>query len=162
MSNFKKYERVSARLHPADKEKLSRSGYNARQAIEYFNKISGSEVDQLSIEEYFLNKEIEDLKYELISKEAQLEDLQKRKDEIYRGNLSELRVRSYQHIISMYTDVNDSSAGRVKESFEEFIEGTYIENTMIRELDSVKCPLDEYKKGLLDYYHDVILVGRTS
>jgi len=158
---MKKYERVTARIHPADKEKLKKSGYNARQAIEYFNKISGSDVDQLSIEEYFLNKEIEDLKYILIGKEAKLEDIQHKKDEIYKGTLSELRIKSYQYIISMYTDVDDSSAGRVKEPFEEFIEGRYIENTMIKELASVQCPLDEYKEGLLDYYHNVILVGKT-
>lgn len=157
---MRKYERVTARIHPADKEKLRKSGYNARQAIEYFNKISGNDVDRLSIEEYFLNKEIEDLKYTLIAKEAQLEDIQKRKDEIYQGNLSQLRIASYQKIIRLYSDV-DENTSVTKQPFEEFIELRFIENTMIRELASVQCPLDEYKEGLLDYYNNVILVGRT-
>lgn len=155
-----KFERVSARIHPSDKEKLSKTGYNARQAIEYFNSISCNEVDQLSIEEYFLNKEIEDMKYDLISKEAKLEDIQKRKDEIYKGNLSQLRVQSYQKIIGMYTDVDDKTSVTTQ-AFEEFIEMRFIENTIVRELASVQCPLDEYKEGLLNYYTDVILVGRT-
>lgn len=160
MSNFNKYERVSARVHPSDKEKLQKSGYNARQAIEYFNKVSCNEVDQLNIEEYFVNKEIEDKKYELISLEAKLNDIQKRKDEIYKSNLSELRVRSYQHIISMYADV-DENTSVTNQPFEEFIGMRYIENTIRRESDSVQCPFDEYKDGLLDYYNNVILVGRT-
>lgn len=154
------FERVSARIHPSDKEKLSKTGYNARQAIEYFNSVSCNEVDQLSIEEYFLNKEIEDMKYDLISKEAKLEDIQKRKDEIYKGNLSQLRIQSYQKIIGMYTDVDDKTSVTTQ-AFEEFIEMRFIENTIVRELASVQCPLDEYKEGLLNYYNDVILVGRT-
>ena len=157
---MKKYERVTARIHPSDKEKLKKSGYNARQAIEYFNTISGNEVDQLSIEEYFLNKEIEDVKYELIGKEAKLEDIQKRKDEIYKGNLSQLRIASYQKIIGLYSDV-DENTSVTTQPFEEFIEMRFIENTMIKELASVQCPLDEYKEGLLNYYNDVILVGKT-
>lgn len=161
MSEFPGYERISARVHPSEKEKLKKSGYNAREAIEYFNKVANTEVDSLSIEEYFLNKEIEDLKYTLISKEARLADIQKRKDDLYKCNLSELRVQSYHKIISMYNDVDDKT-GVTNTPFEEFIEMRYIENTIIKELASVQCPLDEYKEGLLSYYQDVILVGRTS
>lgn len=139
-----------------EKEKLKKSGYNARQAIEYFNKVSNNEVDQLNIEEYFLSKEVEDLRYTLIVKEAKLEDIQKRKDEIYKGNLSELRVDSYQKIIRMYNDV-DENTSRTKDSFEDFIEMKFIEKTMLRELPLLQCPLEEYKEGLLDYYHGVIL-----
>ena len=154
MSEFPGYERISARVHPSEKEKLKKSGYNAREAIEYFNKVANTEVDSLSME-------IEDLKYTLISKEARLTDIQKRKDDLYKCNLSELRVQSYQKIISMYTDVDDKT-GVTKTPFDEFIEMRYIENTIIKELASVQCPLDEYKEGLLSYYQDVILVGRTS
>ena len=161
MANFPKYERISARVHPSDKEKLKKSGYNAREAIQYFNEIATKEVDSLSIEEYFLNKEIKELKYTLISKEAELEDIQKRKDEIYKSHLSELRIRSYQNIIGMYNDV-DEKTSQTKASFEEFIEMNFIEQTMIKELSKLQCPLEEYKEGLLNYYHDVILVGRTA
>lgn len=161
MGNFPKYERISARIHPLEKEKLKKSGYNAREAIQYFNELANNEVDSLSIEEYFLNKEIEEMKYALIAKEAQLEDIQIRKDEIYKSHLSELRIRSYQNIIGMYNDV-DENTSQTKASFEEFIEMKFIEQTMIKDLASLQCPLDEYKEGLLNYYRDVILVGRTA
>ena len=161
MGNFPKYERISARIHPLEKEKLKKSGYNAREAIQYFNELANNEADSLSIEEYFLNKEIEEMKYALIAKEAQLEDIQKRKDEIYKSHLSELRIRSYQKIISMYNDV-DEKTSQTKASFEEFIDMKFIERTMIKDLASLQCPLDGYKEGLLDYYRDVILVGRTA
>lgn len=156
MGNLLKFERISARIHPMEKEKLKKSGYNARQAIEYFNKVSNNEVDQLNIEEYFLNKEVEDLKYTLIAKEARLEDIQKRKDEIYKGHLSQLRIDSYQKIIGMYNDV-DEKTSRTNDSFEDFIEMKFIERTMMGELSLLRCPLEEYKEGLLDYYNDVIL-----
>lgn len=156
MANFPGFARVSARIHPSEKEKLKKSGYNAREAIQYFNKVYSNEVDRLSIDEYFLNLEIEDLKEELISKEKRLDAIQKRKDDIYKSHLSELRVNSYQKIIAMYNNTE------TKTCFEDFVEMRYIEQTMISESGTVQCPLDEYKEGLLDYYCNVILVGRTS
>lgn len=156
MSEFNKYARVSARLHQSEKEKLKKSGYNARHAIEYFNQLSLNEVDRLSIEEHFLNKEIEELKIDLISKEMRLEDIQKRKDGLYKSHLSELRVKSYQKIIGMFG--NNSS----KESFDEFITGKYVTDVITSEVISLDCTMEDYKQGLLDYYNDVILVGRTA
>lgn len=160
MSEFNKYARVSARLHQSEKEKLKKSGYTARHAIEYFNKIANNEVDLLCIEEYFLNKEIEDLKLDLIMKERQLDEIQKHKDEIYKGHLSELRVKSYQRIIGMYGNANES--GNLKESFEDFVQGKYVQDSIIRDLSGLNCPLDEYMEGLFDYYNDVILLCMTS
>lgn len=155
-----KFERISARVHPMEKDKLKKTGYNARQAIEYFNNVSNNEVDQLNIEEYFLNKEVEELKYTLIAKEARLEDIQKKKNEIYKGNLSQLRIDSYMKIIQMYNS-SDERTSTTNDSFEDFIEMNFIEKTMIGELSCLQCPLDEYKEGLLDYYQDVVLGSRT-
>jgi len=156
MSEFNKYARVSARLHQSEKEKLKKSGYTARHAIEYFNQLSLNEVDRLSIEEHFLNKEIEDLKYDLIAKEMRLEDIQKKKDSLYTSRLSELRVKSYQKIISMFGDSNGKN-----ESLEDFITGKYVRDIIESEVGHLGCDLEEYKTGLCDYYNDVILVGRT-
>lgn len=152
---FDKYARVSARLHPSEKEKLKKTGYTARHAIEYFNQLALKEVDRLSIEEHFLNKEIEDLKFDLIAKEMKLEDIQKRKDELYTSYLSELRVKSYQKIVSMFGG-NSSN-----ETFDEFITGKYVNEVIISEVIDLDCSMEEYTQGLLDYYKDVILVGRT-
>jgi len=156
MAEFNKYARVSARLHQSEKDKLKKSGYTARHAIEYFNQLALSEVDKLSIDEYFLNKEIESLKFDLIAKEMQLEEIQKRKDELYTSHLSELRVKSYQKIISLYGDTSSN------ETFDEFITGRYVSEVISSETVSLDCNLEEYKKGLLNYYNDVILVGRTA
>lgn len=155
MSEFDKYARVSARLHPSEKEKLKKTGYTARHAIEYFNQLALKEVDRLSIEEHFLNKEIEDLKFDLIAKEMKLEEIQKRKDELYNSYLSELRVKSYQKIVSMFG--NNSS----NETFDEFITGKYVNEVIVSEVTNLDCSMEDYKQSLLDYYNDVILVGRT-
>ena len=156
MSEFNKYARVSARLHESEKAKLKKSGYTARHAIEYFNQLALSEVDRLSIEEHFLNKEIEELKYDLLCKEMKLEEIQTKKDSLYKSHLSELRVKSYQKIISLFGE-NSS-----KQSFEEFITGKYVKDVITSEVISLDCNLEDYNQGLLDYYNDVILVGRTA
>ena len=156
MSEFNKFARVSARLHQSEKEKLKKTGYTARHAIEYFNQLALKEVDRLSIDEHFLNKEIEDLKFELIAKEMKLEEIQKRKDDLYTSYLSELRVKSYQKIVSMF------GGNSTKESFDDFITGKYVNEVIISEVISLDCSMEDYKQGLLDYYNDVILVGRTA
>lgn len=158
MSEFNKYARVSARLHQSEKEKLKKSGYTARHAIEYFNQLALSEVDRLSIEEHFLNKEIEELKYDLLCKEMKLDDIQTKKDSLYKSHLSELRVKSYQKIISLF---NENESGK-HESFDQFITGRYVKEVISSEVISLDCNLEDYNQGLLDYYNDVILVGRTA
>ena len=157
MSEFNKFARVSARLHQSEKEKLRKTGYTARHAIEYFNHIALSEVERLSIDEHFLNQEIQDLKMDLIAKEMELDEIQKRKDELYKSQLSELRIKSYQKIVSLFGDSNSSN-----ESFEQFIEGSFVKDTIVSEVISLPdCTVEEYKCELLNYYNDVILVGRT-
>lgn len=158
MSEFIKHARVSARLHPAEKDKLKKSGYTARHAIEYFNQLSLKEVDRLSIDEHFLNKEIEELKIDLIAKEMRLDEIQKRKDELYKSHLSELRVKSYQKIIAMYGDMPSES----NETFGEFITGKYVQEVIENEINSLNCDLEDYSKCLCEYYNDVVLVGRTA
>ena len=157
MSEFNKEARISARVHISEKEKLKKSGYNARQAIEYFNSIANKKVESLKIEEYFLNKEIEDLKEELILKERKLDKLQKVIDEFHIDKLSSLRVDSYHRIIDLY------NRDRTKQTFEEFIEGNYIQEKFIEvEVNKFpECDMEEFCNDLLNYYEDVILVSKT-
>ena len=157
MGEFNKFARVSARLHQSEKDKLKKSGYTARHAIEYFNQLALSEVDRLSIEEHFLNKEIEELKYDLLCKEMKLDEIQTKKDSLYKSHISELRVKSYQKIISLF---NENESGK-QEPFDQFITGRYVKEVISSEVISLDCNLEEYNRGLLDYYNDVILVGRT-
>ena len=72
--------------------------------------------------------------------------------------LSSLRVDSYQEIIDLYNRNN------TKKSFEDFIGGQYIRNKFISpEVDKFPdCDMDTFCNDLLDYYEDVILIGRTS
>lgn len=157
MSGFNKEARISARVHISEKEKLKKTGYNAREAIEYFNNIASRKIDSLKIEEYFLNKEIEDMREELIHKERRLEQLQKSIDEFHIDKISSLRVDSYQKIIDLYNrDITNIS-------FEEFMTGNYIQEKFINvEVNKFPdCDVEEYCNGLLDYYNDVILIGKT-
>lgn len=157
MSEFNKEARISARIHISEKEKLKKSGYNAREAIEYFNSISGRKIESLKIEEYFLNKEVEHLKEELIIKERRLDILQKTIDDYHIDKVSYLRVESYQRIITLY------NRDRTNQSFEEFIGGNYIQEKFIEsEVNKFpECDVEEYCSDLIDYYNDVILVGKT-
>ena len=72
----------SAKLHPAEAEKLERSGRNAREAIEYHNMVTLTPIGSLEIDIHFLKKEYEDVKYYLIALEKKIEDKQKKLDEI--------------------------------------------------------------------------------
>lgn len=158
MSEFNKEAQISARIHISEKEKLKRSGYNARQAIEYFNSVASNKLDSLKIEEYFLNKEIEDLKMDLIVKEMRLDEIQKTLDEYHIDKLSTLRVDSYKKIIGIY------NRDRTNQSFEQFISGNYIQREFISvEVDKFpECDMDEFCSDLLEYYENVILVSNTN
>ena len=58
---FSRDARVSARIHESEKEKLQKSGYNVREAVEYFNSVVSTKIGALKIEEKFLLDEIEEL-----------------------------------------------------------------------------------------------------
>lgn len=150
------YARVSARVHESEKEKLKKSGRTARHAIEYFNKVSCTALDSLKIEEFFLNKDIEDLKLDLIAKEMKLEKILKKKDELYCANLSELRVESYRKIIGLFNQDNTNK------SFDDFIGGTYVKDMINKEILGLDCSVDEYVEGLNKYYVNVIQIGMTD
>ena len=157
MSKGNKEARISARVHPSVKEGLESSGYNAREAIEYFNSIVTNKIDALKIEEHFLNKEIEDLKEELIIKERRLGIIQKEIDNVHIDRVSSLRVDSYQKLIDLYNLHSNN------ESFEEFINGSYIKDEyIVKEVHKFPdCDMDTYCLDLIKYYDDVILVGKT-
>lgn len=67
--------RVSAKVTEKDKELLKKSGYNPRHAIEYFVKEVTSKQDMIKVEKYFLEKEINDLKMDIIVREMRLEQI---------------------------------------------------------------------------------------
>ena len=63
-NDFNKDCRVSARLHPSIKQKLINSGYNARQAIEYFVRdyYSANPRKRVEVKRQILENDIENLK----------------------------------------------------------------------------------------------------
>ena len=153
---FNKEATISARIHISEKEKLKKSGYNTRQAVEYFNSVVTNRFDALCVEEFFLNKEIEDLKMDLISKEMRLEEVQKEKDNLQIDNLSKLRVDSYKKMVMKFNYDNTN------QDFEEFLQGSYIKQLINEEVSMIpNCNFDEYVDGLINYYENVILVSNT-
>ncbi len=154
MSKFNKEAMVTGRVHQSTKRKLKKSGYNPRQAIEYFVSISTNKLDALKIEQFFLNKEIEEAKYELLIMEMKLDNIQKEIDKLHIDKISNLRVESYQRIIDKYNSYNSN------ESFNDFVKGNYIMNEfIIPECDKFpECDISTFYDELIDYYNDVILI----
>lgn len=153
---FNKESTISARIHISEKEKLKKSGYNTRQAVEYFNSVVTNRFDALCIEEFFLNKEIEDLKMDLISKEMRLEEVQKEKDNLQIDNLSKLRVDSYKKMVMKFNCDNTN------QDFETFLQGSYIKQLINEEVRRIPhCSFDDYVDGLINYHKNVILVSNT-
>ena len=68
---------VSGRVMQKEKDKLQKSGYSVAETVTYFNKQYCEPVKALEIDIDFLNREIYELKMEIISKEMRLEELQK-------------------------------------------------------------------------------------
>lgn len=154
---FNKDARVSARIHESEKEKLKRSGYNVREAVEYFNSVVSTKIGALKIEEKFLLDEIEELQDLIISKERRLSKIQVLINEHHMDTFSSLRTDSYVKIIDLY------NRDRTNQSFEEFISGQYIQDKFIS-VEVKKFPdvdMDTFCSDLLEYYNDVILVGHT-
>lgn len=165
MTSFPKGAKVTARVHESVKDKLKRSKYNARQAIEYFVDKVTDERTAMEIEEYFLIKEIDNMKYDLITMEKRLEDLQKIKKDMYGDDISELQISSYQKIISMYAEYSEQFTNRYDDanySLNDFVQIRGIQKTIIHDLAILDCPMNEYVEGLLDYYHDVRQISQTS
>ena len=157
MSEFPKEAMVTARIHQSEKNKLKKSGYNPRQAIEYFNSIATNKLEALKIEQFFLNREIEERRDELILLERKLERIHKQIDDYQIDRLSNLRVDSYKKIVDLYT------RDRTTQSFTDFINGTYIRDKFISvECDKFPdCSMDEFCVELVDYYENVILISNT-
>ena len=154
---FNKDAKVSARIHESEKEKLRRSGYNVREAVEYFNSVVSTKIGALKVEEKFLLDEIEELHDLIASKERRLSKIQVLINEHHIDTLSSLRTDSYVKIIELY------NRDRTNQSFEEFVSGTYIQEKFIS-VEVRKFPeleMEDFVSGLLDYYNDVILVSPT-
>ena len=164
MGEFPKSSRVSARVHPSIKKMIDESRYNAAELLEYAIRERTNEKKIMEIEEYFLIKEIDDMKYELIVKEKRLDDLQKLKKAMYGDDLSELQLNSYQKIISMYSEYSEQFKNKYDEanySLEQFIQLKGIQQNIIGDLAILDCPMDKYVEGLLDYYQDVRHASQT-
>ena len=163
-NKFTMWGRVSARVHESDKQLLKDNDRTVREAVEYYNKVCSTTVGYLKVQEFFLKKEIDEMKYLLIAKEMELADIQKKLNDICIDNLSELRVKSYQKIIGLYgLEGSESNGSQLKESFEDFIKGSYIQDVISKE--SIIIPevdREEYERGLLDYFNNVIKIGMTN
>lgn len=72
--------RISAKVTAKDKELLKQSGYNPRHAIEYFVKDVSSKENNIKVEKYFLEKEIQDLKMDIIVREMRIDEINKELD----------------------------------------------------------------------------------
>ena len=160
MNKFPKEARVSARVRMHDKELLKKNGYNTRHAVEYFNHVASNKLEALKIEAYFLDKEIEDREYwhaveerEIELNKERLAKLQRAIDEYHIDVSSSLRVDSYHKIIQLY------NRDMTNQSFEEFINGQYIQDKFIRiEVDKFPdCDMNLFCSELLEYYESVIL-----
>ena len=110
----------SAKLHPAEADKLERSGRNAREAIEFHNAVSLTRIGSLEIDIHFLKKEYEDVKYYLIALEKKIEDKENELNDIIgekvekspTDKLDELVddfVRMY-HLNSFYNEISVEEA----------------------------------------------------
>ena len=163
VKGFPMWARISARIHESDKQLLKDNNRNPREAIEYYNKVCSTKTGYLKVKEFFLQKEIDEMKYDLIAKEMELADIQKKLNDICVDNLSELRVKSYQKIIGLYgLDDTKGTGAKLNEPFEDFIQGSYIQDTIHKEcILFPEVDPEEYEKGLLDYFNNVIKVGMT-
>lgn len=144
---------ITAKLNPAEKEKLKQSGYNSREAIEYFNSMVNNVKDRLDIDAFFLNKEINQLKEELLVREKRLEEINKQQELITQDDDTLLKTESYKKIIRMYRSDNTKS----KKEFKDYINEGFIHNTILNEIISIDSTVEEYTTGLLSFYEDTII-----
>lgn len=142
---------IGAKVPLAEKEKLSQSGYNCREAVEYFNSMVNNAKDRLSIDAFFLNKEINHLKEELLIKEKRLEEITKQQELITQDNDTLLKTESYKKIIRMYNSDNTKS----KKEFSEYIKEGFIHNTILSEVISIDSTVEDYTAGLVSFYDDM-------
>lgn len=66
-------EYIGVKLSPRDKKLLDDSGYKGRHAVEYFLSHVTSEKHRLEVEKFFLEKELQEKKIDLIPLEQQVE-----------------------------------------------------------------------------------------
>lgn len=76
---------VSARIDKTEKDKLKTTGYNARQAIEYFNSLFADEIESLRIQKFFLMEEIIKQNEKLLILKHQLEELNRLEERYEKG-----------------------------------------------------------------------------
>ena len=115
-----KSEVVTAKLDPGEKAKLKKSGYNARQAIEYFNMARGKPCENIEIDLHFMKQDLRSTKVDMMQKEYMIKDLEERLEKLggsekeitEEDKLNELIeefVYMY-HINPYYTDISVEEA----------------------------------------------------
>ena len=77
-----KSEVVTAKLDPNEKAKLKKSGYNARQAIEYFNMAKGKPCENIEIDLHFMKQDLRSAKVNLMQKEYEIKELEEKLEEL--------------------------------------------------------------------------------
>lgn len=82
--------RVTARLHPSVRKKLDNSGYNARQAIEYFvnDYYNSNPRKRIEVKKQILENDIEDLKRQECEVQLEIEHKEKLLDKLVVGSVS--------------------------------------------------------------------------
>lgn len=77
-----KTEVVTAKLDPNEKAKLKKTGYNARQAIEYFNFVRGKPCENIEIDLHFMKQNLRSAKVDLMQKEYEIQELEERLEKL--------------------------------------------------------------------------------
>lgn len=85
----KKTAMVTAKLDPNEKAKLQKTGYNAREAIEYFNMARGKPCENIEIDLHFMKKDLRSAKVNLMQKECEIKELEEKLEKLG-GSVKEL------------------------------------------------------------------------
>lgn len=85
---------ITARVHPSVKKKLQASGYNARQAIEYFVKdyYSANPRKRMEVKRQILENDLENLKKQECEIQVEIEHTENMIKELSVGNVGDVPV----------------------------------------------------------------------
>lgn len=138
----------SAKLHPAEDAKLKRSGRNAREAIEYHNAVSLTPKGALEIDIHFLKKDIDDLKYYLISLEKKLEDMEDEYKELVGDVMEPTLEEKIDSLVFEFVCMYHTTPYYEDISVEEAIEMAH--QGLARKADKIGVSFDDIKEAILN------------
>ena len=137
----------SAKLHPAEAEKLERSGRNAREAIEFHNMVTLTPIGSLEIDIHFLKKEYEDVKYYLIALEKKIEDKQKKLDEIRGVQIEETPADKLDELVDDFVRMYHLNSFYDEISVEEAIDMAHV--GLGRRAEKIGFTFDDVKEAIM-------------